>query len=160
MKYLINYMLFESIETYKIESVLDNDFDTKYHFSDDLDNKYLVQFKNDKIGTKLKPILGNSYELTYYVWDDDINDWSVTKIVNSDVYKTIYTIFGDILSDFLSKRSWVSLIRIEGLAKDKEREFVTQRTKLYLRYLRRNPVNGYNIEYFGGNKINLVKNKK
>ena len=48
----------------------------QYHFSDDLGNKYLVQFKNDKIGTKLKPILGNSYELTYYVWDDDINDWS------------------------------------------------------------------------------------
>lgn len=83
MKYLksIKDVMNESIESYSFEVESNDDFNVKYRF-DDLDgNKYLVQFKNDSIGSKSKPILGTSYELSYFVWDDEINNWSVSKIV-------------------------------------------------------------------------------
>ena len=106
MKYLKNFniMVKESIETYKIKSVdNDNDFLIKYYFMDIEENNFMVQFKNDKIGPKLNPMLGNSYELTWYVRDDEFNNWSVNKIVNTNIWRLLHTIFGVILEDFLLK---------------------------------------------------------
>ena len=88
MKYLKNFniMIREGIETYEIKSVDDdNDFMVKYYFMDVEENDFMVQFKNDTIGSKSKPMLGNSYELTWYVWDEEVNNWSVTKIVNTNI---------------------------------------------------------------------------
>ena len=162
MKYLNNFtiMIREGIETYEIKSVEnDNDFMVKYYFMDVEENDFMVQFKNDTVGSKSKPMLGNSYELTWYVWDDNINNWSVTKIVNTNIWRSLHTIFGDILEDFIIKKPWVTSIRLEGLAKEQEKEFVTQRTKFYLRHLRNNPVSGFKLENWGNNKILLTKIK-
>ena len=162
MKYLKNFniMVKESIETYKIKSVdNDNDFLIKYYFMDIEENNFMVQFKNDKIGPKLNPMLGNSYELTWYVRDDEFNNWSVNKIVNTNIWRLLHTIFGVILEDFLLKKPWINSIRLEGLAKEQKKEFITQRTKLYLRHLKNNPVNGFRLENFSNNKIILTKNK-
>lgn len=165
MKYLksINDLMNERIKVYSFEEESNDDFNVKYRF-DDLDgNKYLVQFKNDSIGAKFKPMLGTSYELSYFVWDDEINDWSVSKIVNSvkgNVYSTLETIFGKILNYFLEKRSWVKSIWFEGLSKDQEVSYQSQRTRVYLRYLRNNPVSGFDVQNFGNNKITLIKNNK
>lgn len=154
------FMIREFVDTYDIKSISDDIFNIKYNFTDDDGNDYLVLFKNDKVGPKSKPIIGNSYELTWYVWDNDIDDWSVTKIVNSNVWKTLHTVFGVIVEDFITKNTFVTEIRFEGLAKEIEKEFVTQRTKLYLRHLKNNPVSGFRVENFGTNRIILIKIKK
>ena len=162
MKYLKNFtiMIREGIETYEIKSVEnDNDFMIKYYFMDVEENDFMVQFKNDTVGSKSKPMLGNSYELTWYVWDDNINNWSVTKIVNTNIWRSLHTIFGDILEDLLSERPWITSIRLEGKGKGTENEiFITQRTKFYLRHLRNNPIPLFKLEN-RGNKILLTKNK-
>jgi len=119
----------------------------------------MVQFKNDTVGSKSSPMLGNSYEITWYVLDDKVNKWSVTKIVNTDIWRTLHTIFGDILEFFLLERTWVTSIRLEGLSKENEKiNSITQRTKFYLRHLRNNPVPMFKLEN-RGNKILLTKNK-
>jgi hypothetical protein len=153
-------MIREGIETYEIKSVDDdNDFMVRYYFMDVDENDFMVQFKNDTVGSKSSIMLGNSYELTWYVWDEEVNNWSVAKIVNTNIWRSLHTIFGDILENFILKRSWVNSIRIEGLVKEQESEFVTQRTKFYLRHLRNNPVPGFKLENWGNNKILLTKNK-
>jgi hypothetical protein len=150
-------MIRDGIETYYVESeVNENDYVVKYEFNDNYDNRFMVQFKNDTVGPQFKPMLGNSYELTWYVWD--VNDWSVTKIVNGNIFSILYTVFGDILSGFLTKRPWVTTVRFEGIEKEKEKEILTQRTKFYLRHLRKNSVNGFRLENWG-NKILLIKIK-
>jgi hypothetical protein len=163
MKYLKNFyfMIKEAVDTYDIKSEVNkNNFVIKYEFDDDDYNRFMVQFKNDTIGSKSKPMLGNSYELTWYVWDDKIDNWSVTKVVNSNVWKILHTIFGVILRDFVLKNPLVTEIRFEGLAKEVEKNYLTQRTKLYLRHLKNNPVTGFRLENFGSNRIILRKIKK
>lgn len=150
-------MVRDGIETYYVESeVNENDYLVKYEFNDNDGNRFMVQFKNDTVGPQFKPMLGNSYELTWYVWD--VNDWSVTKIVNGNIFSILYTVFGNILEEFLSKRPWVTSIRFEGIEKENEKEILTQRTKFYLRHLRKNPLNGFRLENWG-NKILLIKIK-
>ena len=163
MKYLksIKDVINESVQSYSFEIDSNDDLNVKYRF-DDLDgNKYLVQFKNDSIGPKSKPILGKSYELAYFVWDDEINDWSVSKIVNSvkgNVYSTLKTIFDKILNHFLESRSWINYIWFEGLSKNKEVSYQSQRSRVYLRYLKNNPVTGFDVQNFGNNRITLIRN--
>ena len=153
-------MIRKGIETYEIKSIKnDNNFIVKYYFIDVDENDFMVQFKNDTVGSKSSPMLGNSYELTWYVWNDEINNWSVTKIVNTDIWRTLHTIFVDILEFFLLERTWVTSIRLEGLPKENEKiNSITQRTKFYLRHLRNNPVPMFKLEN-RGNKILLTKNK-
>jgi len=160
MKYLKTfYFMVESINTYDITNIEEEKFVTKYYFTDIEGNRYLVRFKNDKIGTKMKPMIGKTYELCYYVWDEEIGDWNVNKIVNTNVWSVLHTIFNEILNDFIKRNPWINNIRMEGLAKEIERDLVTQRTKLYLRHFRNNPNPNLMVEYFGGNKINLVLKK-
>lgn len=158
MRYLRNFMemIFEEIESYDINLLEGDNFLIKYSFTDISGNKYLVQFKNDSIGPKSKPRLGNSYEMTYFVWDEEIENWSVSKIVNSNIFRVMKTIFGEIVPSFLEENPLVKVLRFEGLAKEVERDFITQRTKLYVRYLTNNPIEGYRLENYG-NRINLVK---
>ena len=152
-------MIRDGIETYDIKSeVSDNNLVVRYKFEDSNNNRFMVQFKNDTVGPQSKPMLGNSYELTWYVWDEVIKNWSVTKIVNGNTFSILYTIFGDILDKFLSNRTWITTIRFEGIEKEKEKDLVTQRTRFYLRHLRKNPVDGFKLENWG-NKILLIKIK-
>ena len=166
MKYLksIKDVMNESIENESIEGYSsyiesNDDFKVKYRFVDADGNKYLVKFKNDPTGPN-NSILGTSYELSYFVWDNDINDWSISKIVNSgNVYTTLKTIFGKILNDFLKSRSWVKSIWFIGLAK-KDDISKSQRSRIYLRHLQNNPISGFDVKSLGDNRIVLTKNNK
>lgn len=133
-----------------------DDFSVKYGFKDVDGNEYMVLFKNDTRGPNGSE-LGSSYELTYFVWDLEIGEWSISKIVNSNIFRLTNTVFGEILSSFLKTKTWVKMVRIEGLRKEGEGEFdITKRTRLYSRYLKRNPVEGYDMQ-ISGNKIALTK---
>lgn len=133
-----------------------DDFAVKYGFEDFDGNEYLVLFKNDTRGPNGSQ-LGSSYELTYFVWDEEVGEWSINKIVNSNIFRLTRTVFGEILYAFLKSKPWVKMVRIEGLRKDGEGEYdITKRTRLYSRYLKRNPVEGYDMQ-ISGNKIALTK---
>lgn len=158
MKYLKTTMdmIIEGIESYEVNLLPGNDFLIKYTFTDVEENNYLVQLKNDSMGPG-NSNLGSSYELTYFVWDDEIKDWSISKVVNANIFRLVKTIFSNIVPEFLKNKPWVKMVRFEGLAKENEDKFViTQRTKLYMRFLNNNPIEGYKMEK-NGNKINLIK---
>ena len=154
MKYLISIYkkINESIDSYDYHLTSDDAFLYKYEFEDAVGNKYLVEFKNIPI-TKDRQ-LSHVYELLYYVKSE--GQYSVSKIVNVNPYRILKTVFGDILKDFTKRCSWATNIFFVGLAKDREREFVTSRTKIYKRYLDMNPPNGFSIKQ-AGNAIQLER---
>jgi hypothetical protein len=154
MKYLKS--IYESIESYKWEFISDNNFLVNYEFVDLLGNKYLVEFKNDYDKVCNRKILSKQYELVYFVKDGE--EYNVSKIVNVNPYRTLKTILEGILIDFLERKPWVKSIRMEGLRKESEdSEYITKRTKLYMRYLERNPVSGFTLKQI----VNTIKlNKK
>ncbi len=146
--------IYEFIESYSYELISNEDPIIKYKFSDVDGNEYLVEIKNLDDPERKRNIVGKRYEIVYFVLND--GDYSVSKIVNVNPYKTIKTVLGDILSDFLKGRPWVSQIRMTGLSKDIEKEYISQRTKFYLRYLERNPIRGFRVRS-AGNLIILEK---
>ncbi len=95
------------------------------------------------------------WELLYFIWDEDIKNWSVTKMVNKSPYKTIEKVFGEILNRFIKEWNPIKII-IEGLPREREKEYVSLRTKLYLRYLRTHPPIGM---YIFSPKVDPVNNK-
>lgn len=152
MKYLDNFYQFitESVESYDYQLISDDPMLVKYSFIDIVGNKYLVEFKNITIGRVGD--LSNTYELLYYVESE--GSYSVSKIVNVNPYRILKTVFGDILNDFVIRYSWIKEILFIGLAKEREREYITSRTKMYKRYLDMNPINGFSITQTG-NTIKL-----
>jgi hypothetical protein len=159
MKYLksIYDLLLEEIESYNWELVEDTNDKVRYTFMDTNNNRYLVEFKNIPRLRASKNKLGMEYEVTYYVFDESKEYYNVSKLVNVNPYNILKTVFGDILKDFIKRKSWVNTITMFGLAKEREKSYVSQRTKMYVRYLERNPINGYKLEYNGNNKISLIK---
>jgi hypothetical protein len=153
MKYLKPiHILLEAVDSYnwELSSVTDNK--VRYNFEDIEENKYLVEFKS--LQAIRRGDLSAQWELTYYVFSN--GNFSVSKVVNVNPYKVLKTIFDDILNDFIKRNSWVKVITFFGLSKDQEKSYVSQRTRMYVRYLQRNPISGYRMENFG-NKINLIK---
>ena len=149
-------MINKGIESYEISLLPCDKFVVKYGFTDVDGNDYLVQLKNDSTGPN-NTILGSSYELTYFVWDEDILNWSIDKIVNSNIFRVTKTVFGDVINSFLNSKPWVKTLRFEGISKQTEGKYViTKRTKLYTRYLKNNPIEGYRLES-DMNRINLIK---
>jgi len=140
----------EGVESYDFDLISDDSFLYKYQFFDSSNNKYLVEFKN--IPVKKVGDLSNVYELLYYVEDD--GSFTVYKIVNVNPYKTLKTVFGDILNDFTSRCSWAKEIFFVGLAKETEKDYITSRTKIYKRYLDMNPPKGFTVSR-AGNSIQL-----
>jgi hypothetical protein len=125
------------ITKYKIflENFNWNKIEDEYHIQDHLGNKFKVEFiKDDE----------QSVELKYYYYDG--NNWSVDKLVGTNPFKIVSTIFGDILQDFIKNNKWCNEVYINGLAKESEKEFITQRTKMYLRYLNNNKPVGFDID--------------
>ncbi len=160
MKYLnsIYDLLFESVDSYQWELINDDNKKVRYEFLDNEGNKYLVEFKGIR---NLKPKKGElitEYEVCYFVYDESKDYYDVSKVVNVNPYRILKTIFGEILNDFIKRKPFVKKITMVGLAKEKERQYVTQRTSMYVRYLERNPIPGYRLDYYGGNRINIVKN--
>lgn len=145
-------LLLEGVESYAFELVSDNPKMVKYSFEDIVGNKYLVEFKN--IPILRTGDLSTTFELLYFVLNDD--HYSVSKVVNVNPYKVLKTVFGDILSDFTNRFNWAKTIYFVGLAKEREREYISSRTKMYVRYLTMNPVPGYKLQN-AGNSIKLDK---
>jgi len=152
MRFLDNFyqFLLEEVQSYDFFLESDNPFLFKYKFEDVVGNKYLVEFKN--IPVRRPGELSNVYELLYFVEDE--GSYSVSKIVNVNIYRVLQTVFGDILNDFSKRCSWSKEIFFVGLAKDTEREYVTSRTRIYKRYLDMNPPKGFSVRQ-GGNAIQL-----
>jgi len=152
MKKLYKFMDFisEGLESYQFELLSDNPFLYKYQFFDSADNKYLVEFKN--IPVKKEGDLSNLYELLYYVEDE--GSFTVYKVVNVNPYKTLKVVFGDILNDFISRCNWAKEIFFVELAKEKEKDYITSRTKIYKRYLDMNTPKGFSVSR-AGNSIQL-----
>lgn len=152
MKHLSHFVEFlkEEVKSYRFNLESNNPFLYKYSFQDAVGNEYLVEFKNipvNKVGQ-----LSNVYELLYYVEDD--GQYSVYKIVNVNPYSVMKTVFGDILNDFTNRCQWIKQIYFVGLAKDKEKNYVTSRTRIYKRYLDMNPPEGFSVRQ-SGNAIQL-----
>ena len=145
-------LLLEDVESYSFELESNNPKLVKYSFEDIAGNKYLVEFKN--IPILRTSDLSTTFELVYFVLNDD--HYSVSKVVNVNPYRVLKTVFGDILNDFTNRFSWAKTIYFIGLAKEKEREYISSRTKMYVRYLTMNPVPGYRLQN-AGNSIKLNK---
>lgn len=139
--------LFELVESYPVEIISDSDPIIKYKFNDIQGNEYLVEIKNLDDPERSGKILGKRYEIVYFVLNN--NDYSVSKIVNVNPYRTVQTVLGYILNDFFKKRPWVTQIRLTGLSKDLEKEYISQRTKFYLRFLEKNPIKGFRVRSVG-----------
>jgi hypothetical protein len=156
VKNIKKYKLFLESESFKdsIKLERDNNFIVDYTFEDNLGNKFLVQFKNIKIG---KNNLGKGYNVSYFVWDVDSETWSVSKIVKSNPWRIVRTVLHDILNDFISRKSWCNKIQFEGLSKELQKSYISQRTNMYIRFLKTNPLPGFEMKNYG-NTIVLEKN--
>jgi hypothetical protein len=152
MKYLTDFFEFltEEVKSYQFNLESDDPFMFKYTFEDVVGNRYLVEFKNISIIKTGQ--LSDVYELLYYVEDD--GSYSVSKIVNVNPYRILQTVFGDILNDFATRCHLAKEIFFVGLGKDREKQFVTSRTRIYKRYLDMNPPKGFSVRQ-GGNAIQL-----
>lgn len=144
MKFIQSFKLFESIESY----------DFTYQGQD---GPYWIYLLNDDFGNQFKVEISrhpeNEIELIYLVKNGD--DWTY-KEVKTNIWRLTETIIGKILNDFLSKNEWVETVKIVGLGKTTEKEAITQRTKLYWRYLNNNPMSGWELDRYG-NEIYLYK---
>lgn len=152
MKYIHSYLelINEGVEGYSYSLISDDPFLFKYEFFDIVGNRYLVEFKNIAIASK--EILSSFYELVYFV--EDNGSFSVSKIVNVNPYKILQTVLGDILEDFSLNCRNAKIIYVVGLAKEREKNFITSRTKIYKRYLDMNPPKEFNVQQ-KGNSIEL-----
>ena len=156
MRHIYNYISFTESNSFSnsVKITKDDNYYVDYTFEDHSGNKFLVQFKNITIG---KNTLGKEYTMSYFVWDNDINDWSVSKLIESKPLRIVDTVLGTILNDFVKRKSFLcNKVQFEGLAKENERDYMTQRTKMYLRYLTNNPVPNFKMTNYG-NKFILTR---
>ena len=159
MKHLYNYISFTESNSFSDFNITkDDNYYVEYTFNDNKGNRFLVQFKNIIIG---KNTLSKEYTMSYFVWDSEINNWSVSKLINSSPYKIVSMVLGKILNDFVVRKSFLcNKVQFEGLAKENERDYMTQRTKIYLRYLGNNPVPNFKMTNYGNNTITLTRINK
>ena len=141
MKYLIP--IFEFVESYPFEEG-GKISGTYYYFFSDGANQFRVEIDRHP---------ENEVEIRYLVKDDD--KWTF-KEVKTNIFRITETVIGKILIDFLERNDWVDSVKIVGLGKTTEKEPITQRTKLYWRYLSRNPIPGWELDKYG-NEIYLDK---
>ncbi len=159
MKHLYNYISFTESNSFSDFNITkDDNYYVEYTFNDNKGNKFLVQFKNIIIG---KNTLSKQYTMSYFVWDSEINNWSVSKLISSSPYKIVSMVLGKILNDFVVRKSFLcNKVQFEGLAKENESDYMTQRTKMYLRYLENNPVPNFKMTNYGNNIITLTRINK
>jgi hypothetical protein len=90
-----------------------------YEFKDSLNNIYEIEYR----------IKGKKAELFWYLKIAD--DLYVNKLSNSyeaiKIFKTVLTS----IKDLENIRPEINEINFEGVAKDKEKEYLTQRSKFY-----------------------------
>ncbi len=141
MKYLKS--IFESIESYPFEEAGKID-GTYYYFFSDGQNEFRVEIDR-------KP--EDEAEILYRVKEGE--DWTF-KVVQTNIFSLLKTIFSQIIPDFITKNDWCKMITIKGLGKGTEKEPIHQRTKVYYRYLQNNPIAGWELDRYG-NEIYLDK---
>ena len=141
MKYLKS--IFESIESYSFEYGGLKGATYYYYFTDG-QNEFRVEIDRRPQGEA---------EVVYRVKESE--DWTF-KVVQTNIFSLLKTIFSDIISDFISKNDWCSEVTIKGLGKGTESDAITQRTKIYYRYLQNNPIEGWELDRYG-NEIYLDK---
>ncbi len=149
MKYLKYFESLNDVYELSVKKIKDDNFSVDYTFNDDKGNDFLVQFKNISSKVMDRKILGKEYTMSYFVKNGTIcgeDNWSVSKLVNSNPLRIVKTVFGKITNDFLNEKKWCNKLHIEGLSKDNEKDFVSQRTKMYVRYLIQNPIVGFKME--------------
>lgn len=154
MRHLKYFKLFQESNSYKtsVNLARDDNYHVDYTFEDDLGNHFFVQFKNITSNGKLT----KEYTFSYFVWDQDIENWSVTKEVGSNPFRIVRTVLGDVLNDFIKRKLWCSRIHFEGLSSEQERDYISRRSKMYLRFLEQNPLIGWSwVNY--GNKFILSR---
>lgn len=142
--------ILEDVQSYEFYLLSDNPILVKYSFVDAVNNSYLVEFKNKSNVRSNQP--SNTYELSYFVKSDDF--YSVSKIVNVNPYRILKTVFTDILNDFIKRFNLTKKIYFIGLSKDRERDYISSRTKMYKRYLDMNTPSRFKVSQ-NGNKIEL-----
>jgi hypothetical protein len=135
--------IFESIESFTFEDGGNID-GTYYYFFTDGQNEFRVEIDRKPEGEA---------EILYRVKED--NDWTF-KVVQTNIFRLLKTIFNGILPDFISKNDWCQMITIKGLGKGTEKDPLHQRTKVYYRYLQNNPIDGWELDRYG-NEIYLDK---
>ena len=137
--------IFESIESFPFE---DGGLEvaTYYYFFSDGQNEFRVEIDRNS---------QNEVDLVYRVKND--NEWTL-KVVQTNIFSLLKTIFGGIIPNFISKNEWCQMITIKGLGKGSESDAITQRTKVYYRYLQNNPIEGWELDRYG-NEIYLDKIK-
>jgi len=144
MKFIQSFKLFEAIQSYEFTY-------------EGQDGPYWIYLLNDEFENQFKVEISrrpeNEIELIYLVKDG--NNWTY-KEVKTNIWRLTETIIGKILNDFLSKNEWVETVKIVGLGKNTEKDPITQRTKLYWRYLNNNPIQGWELDRYG-NEIYLYK---
>ena len=160
MRHIHNYISFTESNSFSdtVKITKDDNYYVEYTFEDQNSNKFLVQFKNITTG---RNTLSKHYTMSYFVWDNDINDWSVSKLIESNPLRIVDTVLGTILNEFVKSKSFLcNKIQFEGLAKKNEKDYMTQRTKMYLRYLQKNPIPNFKMTNYGNNTITLTRINK
>lgn len=151
-----DYRLFQD-ETKKGEEI-------NYYFNDEFENQFKVSFLFKK-DAKTSELVYQQYNKYTEKWDmevvskkrvldnDIIRPTDNIKIINgekyiinpSNIYKILKTVFTHILKDFISNNKWCSIIKIIGSGKSIEKEQTTQRTKVYVRYFKNHPIDGWTM---------------
>lgn len=141
MKYLKS--IFESIVSYPFE-YSGHEGATYYYLFSDGQNEFRVEIDRKPEGEA---------EILYRVKEGE--NWTF-KVVQTNIFRLLKTIFDGILPDFISKNDWCQMITIKGLGKGNEKDSLHQRTKVYYRYLQNNPIEGWELDRYG-NEIYLDK---
>jgi hypothetical protein len=135
--------IFESIDSFSFEEAGNID-ETYYYFFSDGQNEFRVEIDRKPEGEA---------EILYRVKEGE--DWTF-KVVQTNIFRLLKTIFDGIIPDFISKNDWCQMITIKGLGKGTEKDPLHQRTKVYYRYLQNNPIDGWELDRYG-NEIYLDK---
>ena len=135
--------IFESIDFFPFE---DGGLEgaTYYYFFSDGQNEFRVEIDRKPEGEA---------EILYRVKEG--SEWTF-KVVQTNIFSLLKTIFSGIIPDFISKNDWCQMITIKGLGKGTEKDPLHQRTKVYYRYLQNNPMDGWELDRYG-NEIYLDK---